>query len=153
MLVLLSLWIAWGAIFLPGRSIGLLGIVPLWLGLKDLIQQRKPIDAEKRQHLVDTTIVSRRSTLAIAGITIASGADNVAAYAPLFATMRNVDVSLMVVTFSCLVGVWCVCTYWMVKAGHAAIRRERAFKFITPAVLIVLGIWILSKLISVPDVG
>lgn len=146
-LVILSLGIAWGTILLPRQWIGLLGILPLSLGVKDLIQLRKPVDPEKRQHLVDTALLSRRSTLAIAGITIASGADNVAAYAPLFATMHNFDLGLMVVTFSCLVAGWCICTHWLVKVGYAAIRRERRFKFVTPVVLILLGIWILSKVV------
>lgn len=147
-LVILSIGIAWGIILLPQRWIGLLGILPLSLGFKDLWQRRKPVDPEKRRHLVDTAFMSRRSTSAIAGITISSGADNVAVYAPLFATMRNFDLGLMIVTFSCLVGVWCLCTHWLAKMGRAAIRRERAFTFVTPVVLILLGFWILSTLLA-----
>jgi len=147
-LVILSTGIAWGMILLPQRWIGLLGILPLSLGFKDLWKLRKPIDPEKRQQLVDTAFMTRRSTSAIAGITISGGADNVAAYAPLFATLRNFDLALMAVTFLCLVGVWCLCTHWLAKMGRAAIRRERAFTLVTPVVLILLGFWILSKLLA-----
>ncbi len=142
-LVILSLAVSTGALLVPHRWIGLLGIVPLLLGLKELFQLLKPVDPQTRRHLVDTTFVGRRTSLAIAGVTIASGGDNVGVYAPLFATMRATELGATVATFVVLVAVWCFVTNWLVKAGHTAMRHERALKFITPLVLILIGIWIL----------
>ena len=76
-LVFLSLAVASGTVFLPRGWISYLGVIPLLLGVRELLQLRKPADPGKRQHLLDTAIMSRRSSLAIAGITIASGADNI----------------------------------------------------------------------------
>lgn len=143
-LVILSLAVASGTVFLPRGWISYLGIIPLLIGVRELSQMRKPGGPEKRQHLVDTAIVSRRSSLAVAGITIASGADNIGVYVPLFATMRGPDLGIIAVTFSILIAVWCAITYWMVKTGHTILRQERWLKFITPIVLILIGLWILS---------
>lgn len=143
-LVILSLAVASGTVFLPRGWISYLGIIPLLIGVRELSQMRKLDGPEKRQHLVDTAIVSRRSSLAVAGITIASGADNIGVYVPLFATMRGPDLGIIAVTFSILIGVWCAITYWMVKTGHTILRQERWLKFITPIVLILIGLWILS---------
>ncbi len=143
-IVFLSLLVAWGANFLPQRWIDLLGIVPLLIGIKELFDLRKPADADDRQQSLDTTLVSRRSILAIAGVTIANGADNVGAYVPLFALQQEND-ALIILTFYCLVAVWCVVAYRLVKLGRTAVRHERALTFVKPIVLIVFGIWMLLK--------
>lgn len=143
LLVVLSLAIASGTMFLPRGWIDYLGILPLLIGVKELLQLRQQDDPDKRQHLVDTALESRRSSLVIAGLAIANGADNIGVYTPLFAKMGNQDIAVMVTTFTVLIGVWCVITHWLAKTRHAVIRRTSGLRFITPIVLILVGLWIL----------
>src|SRR5262245_2177479 len=142
-LVILSLAVAWGIFFLPHEWIRWLGILPVLLGVKDLLALRKPADPEKRQRMVDTALVKKRNALAIAAVTMASGGDNIGVYSPLFAATSRAALSLTVATFAVLIGVWCLAAHWLVTLRHRVIRREHTFALITSVVLILIGVWIL----------
>jgi len=146
-LIITSLMVAWGAIVLPRPWISWLGLLPLLLGLKGLLDLKRPVIPEDRGQLLAGTLASRRVTLAIAGVTIANGADNVSAYAPVFAVLHGSELGLMIAIFVCLIGVWCYGAHWLARAAPASMRREPAFRFVTPVVLVVLGLWILAGLI------
>jgi cadmium resistance protein CadD (predicted permease) len=47
------------------------------------------------------------SVLAVAGVTIANGGDNVGVYVPVFAVVGTTGVVVYAVVFLVLVGVWC----------------------------------------------
>ena len=72
-LVAISVVAAAGLASVPERWIGLLGIVPLGLGIRGLLGRRDE---------APPAVVT--STLGVVAITIANGADNVSVYAPLF---------------------------------------------------------------------
>lgn len=109
---------------LPREWISYLGVLPLLLGLKQLIQLR----SEPTSNLPSTTETSRSGLLTVAGTTLASGGDNVGVYAPLFATMRPSDIAVMVAAFIVLIGLWCALTRWIVKRALPLKAPHRTFK-------------------------
>ena len=68
--------------FLDDRRISLMGLFPIFIGIKDLIALRKQGDEEERVQQQK----SKFQFLSVAFVTIANGGDNIGVYTPLFAT-------------------------------------------------------------------
>lgn len=85
-LVGLSLLAALGLTIVPDEWVGLLGILPLALGILGLIRGLKKDDDDDENRLTEGL-----GLVGIAGITIANGADNIAIYTPVFRTMAPSD--------------------------------------------------------------
>jgi cadmium resistance transport/sequestration family protein len=149
-LVLLSLPGYFGGALVPKAWIGLLGLLPLAIGIKMLWQPAEGesavpdiIESPARPgwlgHLLSPLIYQ------VAAVTIANGGDNISIYVPLFAG-KNVEGLLTVLgTFFLLVGVWCL-------VAIALIRQPRIAKLFTaygdrlvPWVFMALGIYILYE--------
>lgn len=64
--------------------IGVLGLVPIYLGLKGIWQLIGPKEEDETSGQVKT---DRNKVLAVAGVTFANGGDNIGIYAPLFGTL------------------------------------------------------------------
>jgi len=150
-LVLVSILAALLALALPAGWVSLLGVVPLLLGLSRLRALRGArVDEEAgsnehriqdQEHNAERRL--RSQILAVAGVTIANGGDNIGVYVPLFATAREA-IATYVLTFAVMTGVLCALGYLLVnnKVLGGAIRRYG--HIILPSVLIALGIYILS---------
>lgn len=143
-IVVFSLLAAKGVNLIPDRFVNLLGAVPLLLGIKHFLELRKPKDSSSSQRMLDTTLVSRRKIMAVAGVTLANGADNISAYAPMFAWKQEND-TLIALTFFGLVAVWCFATHRLARFGKPVIQSKPALLLVQPVVLIALGIWMLFK--------
>jgi cadmium resistance protein CadD (predicted permease) len=117
------------------RYIGLLGLFPIYLALKNLFQQEEGDDEAPMQAGV--------GILSIAGVTIANGGDNIGVYVPLLTTMTVVGKVYMVVVFAIMTYVWCMVARYL--AHHPVVARylDRFGNIITPLVLFGLGIFIL----------
>ncbi|HEX5756745.1 MAG TPA: cadmium resistance transporter [Arenimonas sp.] len=122
------------SLVVPQGAIALLGLIPLAIGLKQLLQ-RAPGDGP--------ALEAGHGMLAVAGIHIAFGADNLGVYTPLFAASPGDAIALYGVVFALLTAVLCFAANRLV--GHpalgAAVRRYGART--VPWVLIALGGWIL----------
>lgn len=123
--------------------IGLLGLVPMFLGLKGILGllKGKPDDEE-----VDMDKGRGRSkVLTVAGVTIANGGDNIGIYVPLFATLTWTDKTTMVIIFLAMTLLWCMIAKYFVKHPYVASVVEKYGHIITPFVLVLLGIFILYE--------
>ena len=123
--------------FIPHEWIGLLGLAPIGIGMKKLIDWKRGKDQlpEKKP--------SAASVLSVAAVTFANGGDNIGIYVPLFA---NSDVSALLITlitFAVLISVWCVVGYYL--GNHSGVKRivDRYGHILVPFVLIGLGIYII----------
>ena len=138
--VLVAVGLAAGAglLALPDRWVALLGLVPIALGLRGL---RRARDRGTDDDVPRAAI----GTLGVASVTVANGGDNVAVYAPLFATMGPDAFATTIVVFAVLVGVWCAAG--RAVAAHPAVVRgvERAGDLAVPLVLVALGAFILLE--------
>jgi cadmium resistance protein CadD (predicted permease) len=136
-LVLVSALAALAAFSLPPGWVALLGIAPLWLGLRAL---RAPGDASEPE------TPSRPATapwLAVAAVTVANGGDNLGVYIPLFAR-APAAIPAYAAIFAALTLLWCWAGHRLVH--HAALggRLRIVLRRALPFVLIGLGLWILS---------
>src|SRR4030095_7293509 len=106
-LVLVSLAGYFSRFVIPTKWIGLLGLFPIAIGLKKLLEW-------KFAKVDQAGIRSNRSAVfTLAPITFANGGDNIAVYAPLFARSDIAALVLTVITFSVLIFVWCLLGYWL----------------------------------------
>jgi len=150
-LVLTSVVAALMALVVPEGWVALLGVAPLLLGFRKLMALRaETLGGEGRsdeRRIQDQEHNGQRrlnsEVLAVAGVIIANGADNVAVYVPLFATALEA-LATYALTFAVMTGVWCALGHLLVnnKVLGGAIRRYG--HIVLPVVLIVLGFYILS---------
>lgn len=134
-LVVASVGAAAGLLQLPDAAVALLGVVPLALGIHGLLRARSDEPELPGWRL---------GTAAVAGITIANGADNVAVYAPLFAALGWSAMAVTVTVFFALLAVLCVAAAF-VGSRPAVVRAvDWAGDYAVPVVFIVLGLAIIA---------
>jgi cadmium resistance transport/sequestration family protein len=138
-LVLVSALAALGLTLVPDQWVGLLGLVPIGLGVYGLITT---IRAGPDDH---DPPVAASGVAAVAGITIANGADNIAVYTPLFRTIGVGDSVLTVAVFAVLIAVWCAAASWLGSHRRVVAFVERYGHWLVPAVFILIGIVIVAE--------
>ena len=129
-LVLISAAAALGLTIVPDDWVGLLGLVPLALGVAGLIRARHP---------ADEPAPVAAGVLSIAGVTIANGADNISVYTPLFRTIGLAGSVVTVVVFAAGVAVWCAAASWLGSHRRVIAVVRRHGHWIVPAVFVVIG--------------
>ena len=138
-LVLVSIFAGLGLQLLAGRYIGFLGVVPVFLGIREAVSAFRGEEEEERKGGLSGFL------LRTAVITAANGADNIGVYTPLFAGYGGWQTAVTVGVFLLLTGVWCRAGE-MISALPAVERSlERHKKWIVPAVYILLGGYILLE--------
>jgi cadmium resistance protein CadD (predicted permease) len=148
-LVAASAAAAWASLAVPDGYPALLGIVPLALGVhklwalrtsgrdaatSDADLQVAESHAERRMH---------SQVLAVAGVTVANGGDNLGVYIPLFAREPSL-IPLFAAVFAAMTALWCLLGYRLVQNRAIGASLRRFGHVLLPLVLIVLGLWILS---------
>jgi cadmium resistance protein CadD (predicted permease) len=133
-LVAVSILAALGLTIVPDRWIGLLGLVPIALGVRSLLRKQ------------DGRTAVATDTFTVAAVTIANGADNISVYTPLFRTIGAAPTALTIAVFAVLTAVWCLCATWLGSHRKVVAIIERWGHWIVPAVFITIGLVILSSL-------
>lgn len=129
------------AVVIPAGWVGLLGLGPLALGVRGLLR-RQGGEAESSSK-AGRSRGGRSHVLAVAGVTIANGGDNLGVYIPMFSNARRL-MALYVVVFAALTAVWCVVGHYLVTNPLVGKRLARYGQAALPFVLIALGLWILA---------
>jgi cadmium resistance protein CadD (predicted permease) len=139
LLVAVSLLGSRAAVLLPHPVVGLLGLVPLGLGLHRL--------AAGPGGGVGSTDHRPRAahTLAVAAAAIANGGDNVAAYVPFFAFLTAVELATSVTVFAILTGLWCVLARAVVTHPATGPIVRRYGRWLIGTVMVGLGFAILAR--------
>lgn len=137
-----------GGLVLPSHWIGLLGLVPITIGLNCLLNPESDASAEtetKTEFSHSSAFGSFLSPQAysVAAITIANGSDNVGIYMPLFANSTFSELLVIVAVFLLLVGVWCYMTYKLTSQRAIANLLKYYGNNLVPFVLIGLGVFII----------
>lgn len=122
------------ALAIPAGYIALLGLVPMAIGLKQLLAAESP----------EKTAPSGPGVLAVAGINIAAGGDNIGVYTPLFATNPGQAIAVYGVVFAILTGVLCWAAHRLVTHPALGAPVRRYGPRLVPWVLIALGVAILA---------
>lgn len=133
MLVATSVAVAAGLLVVPDLWTGLLGVLPVALGVRALLPRG---DDDNTPKLVT-------GMLGVAGMTIANGADNIAVYVPVFRAVGPVGAGPYLLVFVVLIRLWCAVAAWL--GGHPRIVRlvERVGHWLVPVVFIGIGVAIL----------
>jgi cadmium resistance protein CadD (predicted permease) len=121
---------------MPHRWIHLLGVLPLAIGIKRLLQARRT-GAEQ-------PLASTESVASIALVTLSNGADNISVYVPFFVIARA-NLWLILIAYATLVALWCFVGRWL--GNHLLILRsvDRWGHWALPLVFVGLGIYVLNS--------
>ncbi|HEY9846190.1 MAG TPA: cadmium resistance transporter, partial [Candidatus Caenarcaniphilales bacterium] len=120
-----------GGLIVPRAWLGLLGLLPIGIGIRGLMNRSgnsEVHNVENLPHTLSSTTVCGKiasllqpQTYTVAAVTVANGGDNVGIYVPLFASRELPQVGIILSIFFVLVGVWCFVGYQL--AQHLAIAR------------------------------
>lgn len=144
-----------GGLLLPRPWIGLLGLVPILIGVNRLLMGNGDEEPESIDSVTANTTnnsgilkmslggIFTAQTYSVAAITFANGGDNIGIYLPLFASSSWQSLAIILSVFLLLVGVWCYVAYQLTKIKIIAENITQYGNFIIPFVLIGLGVLIL----------
>jgi len=140
-LVAISVLAAAGLTIVPDKWVGLLGLIPLGIGLVGLVRAlRRHGDDDD-----DDSAVRAGGVLGVAGITIANGADNISLYTPVFRTTPIPDTVVTIAVFLVLVAVWCLVARFVGTNKTVTEALEKIEHWLVPAVFTGLGLYILIE--------
>ena len=142
-LVAASLVMAFILGFVPQEwLLGLLGIIPVLMGLRLLISGESDDD-----EVVESQMKKRRNIIMnVAIITIATcGADNIGIYVPIFAQSTVQTLAIILITFFFMLSLFCYVGYLLIKIPKVAEILERYGMYITAIVYIGLGLYIMFE--------
>jgi cadmium resistance protein CadD (predicted permease) len=123
-----------GLAIVPNKWVGLLGLIPFGLGVRGLITT---IRSRNNGDKADTVIAG--TTLAVAGVTIANGADNITVYTPMFRTIGPANSLLTIAAFAVLIAAWCLAGTWLSSHRPVIAIVKRYGHWIVPGVFVLIG--------------
>src|ERR671917_1206043 len=146
------------ALIVPDNLIGLIGIFPIAIGIRELLELLKNGDnneeeEEEEEWAAKQLPQSRRGRrltaylpfLTVAAVTF-SGGEEIGIYTSVFATYHQVsEIIIIVLVVMVLTGLWCAVAYHLVNHPLIASSIKRTGTAVLPFVLIGLGIYILAE--------
>ena len=156
-LIVASLPGYFGGLIVPREWIGFLGLLPIAIGVKQLISREKDtrqvqtVNSDIENASASNPIVSFLSsilnpqTYKVAAVTVANGGDNISIYIPLFAGSKLASLAVTLAVFFFMVGVWCAIAYLLTRQPTIAYVLTRYGDRVVPFVLIGLGLLIMYE--------
>jgi len=130
--------------YIPLDWLGLLGVVPMTLGVFALWKLFRKPPAEKAASVEAGE--SRRTIFSILASTqLSNGADTIITFTILFAESGDPADYLLVPTFLVMIGVFSGLAYYSVKQAKLGRILRRYGQYVTPFILILVGFYILSN--------
>jgi len=155
LLVLVSLSAYLGRDLVPLPWVGLLGLLPISLGVSALLEswtgQGSAGDSDvEPQAVLPLPSPAALPWAALAGdfwaplgavalLTVANGSDNIGVYLPLFARASAAEVGVTLLTFAVGLGLWCLLAWQLTRLPAVARGLQQQASWLVPGVLIVLG--------------
>jgi cadmium resistance transport/sequestration family protein len=155
-LTIISIIGALGISIIKDEYIGLLGLIPIYLGIQtyvDYIKESKDtenlsdiedINKSKESHII--TFIGNfinPSILKVFIVTFANGGDNIGIYIPLFASMNWVGILVTVIIFLLLTALWCFIGIKLIEHPFIQNTIEKYKYIFVPIIFICLGISII----------
>lgn len=140
------------ALIVPNNLIGLIGIFPIAIGIKELLELPKNgNNKESAKQLSRSRLVTYLPFLTVAAVTF-SGGEEIGVYTSVFATYREVsEIIIIVLVVMVLTGLWCAVAYHLINRPLIASSIKRTGTAALPFVLIGLGIYILVEAFLIPS--
>ncbi len=150
-----------GGLVVPHEVIGLLGLLPIAIGIKKLLSREEstevqavtsdfqPISSNNspRSFLVS---LLHPPTYKVAAVTLANGGDNISIYIPLFAGNSYASMGVILIVFLVMVGVWCAIANFLARQEAIAHILSRYGRAAVPFILICLGLFIMYERGTIP---
>ena len=141
-----SLAAAMATLAVPRAWLGLLGVFPILLGVRKLLELRQQHDTPDERVATASPPAQRRSpVLAVAGVTVANGGDNIGVYVPVFTVAGTAGMTVYVIVFLIGVAIWCAASGLLATRPLIARTLSRWGHIILPVVLIGVGLTILIE--------
>jgi cadmium resistance transport/sequestration family protein len=141
-LIAISFGGSFAGLLIDKPHIGLLGLLPIFLGIKGMIKLFK-VSNENTEKVFEEK--SANTVFSVAAVTFANGGDNIGIYIPLYATSAMGGKLIMILIFLIMTGLWCIIGRLLSKHPTVAKGISRYGHIITPVMLIVLGLYILYE--------
>ena len=145
-----------GGLLVPREWIGFLGLLPIAIGFKQLVQKEETTEVQtvttdfqqsSHSHPIVSFLLSllHPQTYKVAAVTLANGGDNISIYIPLFAGKSFASLGVTLIVFFLMVGVWCAIAYLLARQRAIASMLSRYGRAAVPFVLISLGLFIMYE--------
>ncbi|QAV25369.1 cadmium resistance protein CadD [Neobacillus thermocopriae] len=145
LLIVISLLAAFGLAYVPQKWIGLLGLVPIFIGLKVLFEHEEEGDEDEDEEIIESTNRFSKLFLSVAFISIAAGGDNLGVYIPYFTTLSTLElVTTLTIFYVLSVVLLYFCSRLSAIKGVSE-TVEKYEKIIVPIVFVALGIMIMVE--------
>lgn len=135
------------ALFVPSSLIGLMGLIPIAIGIKELLELRKKKDDDKATYEGSprNKVMAYLPFLTVAAVTF-SGGEEIGIYTSLFATNSSYDETITLIAVSmAMTGLWCVIAHYLVNHSSFADRFRRIGDILLPFIMIGIGVYILVE--------
>jgi cadmium resistance protein CadD (predicted permease) len=139
------------ALIVPNNLIGLIGIFPIAIGIKELLELRKNDDddeqkaAAKQPSQRSKGLVAYLPFITVAAVTF-SGGEEIGIYTSVFAINNEIfEIIVIISVIMGLTGVWCGVAAYLVNHSFLADHFRQIANRILPFVLIGLGAYILVE--------
>lgn len=146
-LLALSLFAAYVLKFIPQDwIIGLLGLIPIYLGIRVAAEGEEKEGEEKEEEEVVEKLESRGTNhlfWTVALITMTSGGDNLGIYIPYFTSLSALEILVILFVFAASIAILSYISYRLAKVSFVSETLEKYERTILPVVFIGLGLFIL----------
>lgn len=151
-LVVLSLVGALASRVIPQQYIRFLGLVPIALGAKAWLDNRKAIrqseascektdeECDQSDQIPTNNVIQITSVMSL---TIANGADNIGVYIPVFSRYNYLAMLILMIVFVVMTGIWCMIGNRLASLPIIKKAIQKYQHIVVPVVLIGLGVYIL----------
>jgi cadmium resistance protein CadD (predicted permease) len=144
------------ALVIPSYLIGLMGLVPIAIGIRKLIKIRNNRLKQEKEEVSSKKLMQESnkrgyqyhylSFLTVASVTISNGGGNIVVYTPLFASHNSSsEVTMLISVIMAMTAVWCAIGYYLVRHPLLERRMWRHGRIVLPFVLIGIGLYILVE--------
>lgn len=128
-------------LFIPKNILGLIGLVPIVMGIKAFI--KGDVDEEEEAEEAMSKHTSLR--LQILAITIGLGVDDLAVYVPLFTTLSGAEFIVMTFVFAIATGILCYLSYRLTSIKPITGLIEKYERPIVGTTFIAVGLFIMYE--------
>ncbi|MCX4157801.1 MULTISPECIES: cadmium resistance transporter [Paraburkholderia] len=135
---------------LPFGYVGLLGILPIGVGLSKAWARFRPGHVDQVQEAQATAGTRAPATPTKAGagsswwtvacVAVANGSDNLAVYVPLYASHSHSEGMFISLVFVVMIGLWCAGAVWLVEHPLLGAPIRRYGTALLPLILLVIGV-------------
>jgi cadmium resistance transport/sequestration family protein len=142
-LIIISLLASFGIAFIPQQWIGLLGLIPIFIGLKVLFE--KDEGDEEDEEIIESTNRFSNFILSVTVIMLAAGGDNLGVYIPYFTVLNTIELIVTIVIYYIAAAVLLYLCQRVSAVKGISETVEKYEKIIVPIVFLALGIMIMSE--------